>query len=50
MNYQDQNGQCFTCAAKLVVDIQGVFEYENGERFTAKVCRKCADSILKVLQ
>ena len=46
-NYQTQGGKCFACTNPLDADIQAVFEYENGERFTAKVCDKCADKIKK---
>lgn len=48
-NYQTQGGKCFACTKELTHDIQAVFEYENGERFTAKVCNKCADNIKKGL-
>ena len=33
--------KCYLCSKALDASIQCIFEYDNGEKFTAKVCRKC---------
>ncbi len=42
--------KCFLCSKDLDGSIQCVFEYDNGEKFTAKVCRKCETTIRPTVQ